>query len=44
MLMYTGDADGKVPTYGTQQWIYDMGWNVTKEWTPYFVQTSPTTK
>ena len=26
MLKYSGDADGAVPTFGTQAWINDLGW------------------
>ena len=44
MLFYSGDTDSIVPTYGTQQWINERGWNVTAEWRPYFIQNSPTTK
>lgn len=37
MLKYSGDADGAVPTYGTQQWIRKLNWNVTEYWGPYLV-------
>jgi carboxypeptidase C (cathepsin A) len=36
ILKYSGDADGAVPTYGTQQWIRNLNWNVTTPWAPYF--------
>jgi hypothetical protein len=32
MLKYSGDTDGAVPTFGTQQWIRKLGWTITKEW------------
>jgi carboxypeptidase C (cathepsin A) len=44
MLKYSGDTDSFVPTLGTQQWITEMGWKVTKEWAPYFIPVTETTK
>ena len=37
MLHYSGDVDGAVPTIGTQNWIADMGWNVSNKWGMYKV-------
>ena len=38
MLKYSGDADGVVPTYGTQQWIRNsLNWTVTEPWNAYQV-------
>jgi serine carboxypeptidase-like clade 1 len=37
MLHYSGDADGAVPTLGTQKWLATMPWNITETWRPYFV-------
>lgn len=37
MLKYSGDTDGSVPTYGTLQWIRELGWTVTEAWRPYYV-------
>jgi carboxypeptidase C (cathepsin A) len=37
ILKYSGDADGAVPTLGTQNWIADMGWPVTEKWRPYYI-------
>lgn len=37
MLFYSGDADGAVPTLGSENWIASLGWQVTEEWRPYFV-------
>ena len=37
ILKYSGDADGAVPTYGTQQWINELGWTVTEAWRPYYI-------
>lgn len=39
MLHYSGDTDGAVATVGTQNWIGTTGWNTTKEWAPYFVDS-----
>ncbi len=36
-LKYSGDADGVVPTYGTQQWIADLKMPVSKPWRAYTV-------
>lgn len=38
MLKFSGDADGAVPTYGTQQWIDLLNWDITEYWRPYMVQ------
>jgi len=27
MMHYSGDTDGVLPTYGTKQWIEDLGWD-----------------
>jgi hypothetical protein len=37
MLKYSGDADGAVPTLGTQAWIADLGWTITEKWRPYYI-------
>lgn len=37
MLKYSGDADGAVPTYGTQQWINELAWDVKDQWRPYYI-------
>jgi carboxypeptidase C (cathepsin A) len=38
MLKYSGDADGSVPTFGTQNWIAnDLGWTVVEKWRPYYI-------
>ena len=37
MLHFSGDTDGAVPTLGTQNWIASTDWEVSKAWTPYFV-------
>lgn len=26
MLFYSGETDGAIPTYGTKEWIKDLGW------------------
>jgi carboxypeptidase C (cathepsin A) len=30
MAHYSGDTDGVVPTIGTEQWMEDLGWPITK--------------
>ena len=30
MLVYSGDTDGAVPTYGTKRWIESLGWTISK--------------
>lgn len=37
MLKYSGDADGAVPTYGTQAWINDLNWDIIEPWRPYYI-------
>lgn len=37
MLKYSGDADGAVPTFGTQAWINDLGWDIIEPWRPYYI-------
>eukprot|EP00343_Euplotes_focardii_P006726 CAMPEP_0205821030 /NCGR_PEP_ID=MMETSP0206-20130828/4631_1 /ASSEMBLY_ACC=CAM_ASM_000279 /TAXON_ID=36767 /ORGANISM="Euplotes focardii, Strain TN1" /LENGTH=452 /DNA_ID=CAMNT_0053116205 /DNA_START=42 /DNA_END=1400 /DNA_ORIENTATION=+ len=37
ILKFSGDTDGAVPTYGSEQWIRDLNWPVTQEWTPWIV-------
>lgn len=31
MMHYSGDTDGVVPTIGTEGWMNDLGWTVTKK-------------
>lgn len=31
ILIYSGDTDGCVPTYGTKNWIDDLGWEIQTE-------------
>jgi len=38
ILKYSGDADGSVPTYGTQEWIRALDWKIEEEWRPFFVK------
>ena len=37
MMVFSGDTDGVLPTYGTRKWIKNLGWEkktqVTKQWT-----------
>ncbi len=37
ILKYSGDADGGVPTYGTQGWLADLAWNIIEQWRPYYI-------
>jgi carboxypeptidase C (cathepsin A) len=34
ILKYSGDTDGAIPTFGTQQWIKDLNWSVQEAWRP----------
>jgi serine carboxypeptidase-like clade 1 len=36
ILFYSGDTDGAVPTFGTRQWIQELGWEVLSKWTPWY--------
>ena len=36
IMLYSGDTDGSVPTWGTLDWINALGWEQTQEWTPYY--------
>jgi len=35
-MFYSGDTDGAVPTYGTKQWIQELGWEVQDAWRPWY--------
>lgn len=35
MMHYSGDTDGVVPTYGTLEWMEDLGWQVTEKYTAW---------
>lgn len=37
ILKYSGDSDGVIPTYGTQQWIADLNLKQTAEWRSWAV-------
>lgn len=34
IMIYSGDTDGCVPTYGTKEWIEELGWEKTQAWRP----------
>jgi len=34
-LFYSGDTDGAVPTYGSIQWIEELGWKTLKKWSQW---------
>jgi len=36
-LIYSGDTDGAVSTYGTLGWINALNWPIEEAWRPYFV-------
>lgn len=36
VLVYSGDTDGAVPTYGTQRWINELNWPIKKDWSPWY--------
>ena len=35
MMFYSGDTDAAVATYGSKQWINQLGWEVTDKWRPW---------
>lgn len=37
MLVYSGDTDSIVSTYGTKRWIEDLNWPVQKNFTQFMV-------
>ena len=37
ILKFSGDTDGAVPTYGSERWIRDLGWDTKGEWAPWIV-------
>ena len=41
MLIYSGDTDGAVPTYGTKQWIKELGWDVVEPWRQWLTNGTP---
>ena len=42
ILVYSGDDDTVCATLGTQEWIWDLGYNVSgKPWQPYYVSGQP---
>ena len=40
MMHYSGDTDGVVPTIGTEDWMEDLGWKITKPYTAWLVEPS----
>ena len=37
ILIFSGDTDGIIPTYGTRLWIKDLGWNIMVKEKPWFI-------
>ena len=37
ILVYSGDTDGAVPTFGTKRWIDKLGWPVSAPYTQFYV-------
>jgi Serine carboxypeptidase len=37
VLIYSGDTDMAVPTYGTRDWIDNLNWPIVKQWKQFFV-------
>merc|ERR1712151_768930 len=37
MMFYSGDTDAAVSTYGSKQWINELGWKVKDEWRPWIM-------
>jgi len=40
LMIYSGDTDGCIPEWGSEEWVSELGFNVTKPWRPW---TSPLT-
>ncbi|CAI2368496.1 unnamed protein product [Moneuplotes crassus] len=38
MMHYSGTTDGRIPTIGTQRWMEHLGWPITKERQPWFLE------
>lgn len=36
ILVYSGDTDGAVATYGTKVWIDRLEWAITSKWAPWY--------
>ena len=43
VLIYSGDTDMAVPTYGTRDWINNLNYPVTKQWKQFFFRSRPET-
>mmetsp|Transcript_13047 Transcript_13047/g.25294 ORF Transcript_13047/g.25294 Transcript_13047/m.25294 type:complete len:484 (+) Transcript_13047:51-1502(+) len=43
MLIYSGDTDGCVPEWGTEEWVRELGFPVKKDWRPWKSQHENTT-
>lgn len=41
LMFYSGDTDGAVPTYGTKQWIKELGWDVVEPWRQWLTNGTP---
>eukprot|EP00966_Prymnesium_polylepis_P298474 6897413-Prymnesium_polylepis.1 len=41
MLIFSGDDDSVCATLGTQQFVWDLGLNVTVPWTPWTMESGP---
>jgi hypothetical protein len=37
ILVYSGDTDGSVPTYGTKAWIESLGWPISKQYKQFVI-------
>jgi serine carboxypeptidase-like clade 2 len=37
ILVFSGDVDGCVPTFGTESWIKKLKWDTTEDWHPWFI-------
>jgi len=40
IMIYSGDDDTVCGTMGTQSWIYNLGYDITETWQPWYQQTS----
>merc|ERR1712031_36861 len=35
MLIYSGDVDGCVPYWGSEEWVRNLGFPINKDWRPW---------
>jgi carboxypeptidase C (cathepsin A) len=40
MMIYSGDVDGCIPTYASEDWTRKLGFEVLKDWHPWMSDTT----